>query len=92
MATAAQLSSARHAILQVKAAEEQLADRQRDLANMVTEANSFLQQERRSRKVARRCVQNPVGFGNCIQLPTGIQFGQLLIVADTPHIIHDMCC
>lgn len=40
--------------LQVAAAEAQLAERQRNLATMVTEADGFLAQERRSRKAARR--------------------------------------
>lgn len=43
--------------LQMAAAEAQLVNRQHDLANMVNEAEGFLQQERRSRKAARRCVQ-----------------------------------
>jgi hypothetical protein len=54
-----QLLTAADALVQVKAAEDQAADRQRDLANMVTEADGFLQQERRSRKAARRCACHP---------------------------------
>ena len=59
VATGLQLITAADACEQVKAAEDQAADRQRDLANMVTEADSFLQQERRSRKAARRCANCP---------------------------------
>lgn len=54
VAVVLQLMTAADALVQVKAAEDQAADRQRDLANMVTEADGFLQQERRSRKAARR--------------------------------------
>lgn len=46
--------------LQVAAAEAQVVSRERDLTNMVAEAEGFLQQERRSRKAARRCVWSPV--------------------------------